>query len=133
VVLSFADSRDNVPALLLERSFWITISICVLTPICFLRSLHSFRYLSYFALVVVADLLFVVLYKFFDRSGLEPRGHIDLFHVSPALVSSLPIYVFAFTCAQNLFSIHNELIDVGRRNQALFVPELIINRTAQSG
>ena len=108
VVLSIAKAEDVKP-ILLERSFWITVAICILAPICFFQTLHAFRFLSYFALVVVADLLFVVIYKFFDRSGLDPRGHIDLVHVSPALISSLPVYIFAFTCAQNLFSIYNEL------------------------
>jgi len=109
VVLSFASHPDNVPQILLDRRLWLTISMTILTPICFFKSLNALRYTSYVALLAVGDLVFVVIYKYFDRSGLELPRHVDIFHVSPALLSSLPVYIFAFTCAQNLLPVHNEL------------------------
>lgn len=117
----------SAPAVLLDRRFWITVAMIILVPLSFLRKvrcvptapetlpltlltqLDSLRYTSYVALVAVADLILVVVYKFFDRSGLDPPGDIYLVHLSPSFVAALPVYIFAYTCAQNLFAIHNEL------------------------
>lgn len=106
VVLSF---DANPPHWLLDRHLWIVISMAVLSPLCYLRQLHSLRFTSYIAVVAAFDLVVVVVYKFFDRSGLEPGGPTHLFTFSPRSISSLPVYIFAFTCAQNLFSCYNEL------------------------
>lgn len=114
VILSFASHPDEVSAWLLDRRLWLTICMVILTPICFFKTLSALRYTSYVALLAVGDLVFVVIFKFFNRSGIEPPTpkHVDIFHVSPALVSSLPVYIFAFTCAQNLFACYNELREV---------------------
>ena len=85
------------------------LSMPFCTGLAFLRKLDSLKFTSYIALVAVANLVFVVIYKSIDSSGLPPRGPIDLVHLSPAYISSLPVQIFAFTCAQNIFAVFNEL------------------------
>lgn len=53
VVLSF--DRDP-PEWALDRRVWIVVAMAILTPLCYLRQLHSLRFTSYIALVAVADL-----------------------------------------------------------------------------
>jgi amino acid permease len=90
VVVSFTSTP---PSFLLDRRLWITLSLTILVPLAFLRRLDSLRFTSYIALIAVADLVIVVVWKFFDRSGLAPPGEIELVNLSPALISALPVYV----------------------------------------
>lgn len=85
------------------------LSMPFCTFLAFLRKLDSLKFTSYIALVAVFNLIFVVIYKSIDTSGLPPRGPIALVHLGPAYVSSLPVQIFAFTCAQNIFAVFNEL------------------------
>jgi hypothetical protein len=47
----------------------------------------------------VADLLLVVTWKCFNRSGMPTAGEVVVFRGSSALVSSLPVYIFAFSAS----------------------------------
>ncbi|KAG0144482.1 hypothetical protein CROQUDRAFT_659912 [Cronartium quercuum f. sp. fusiforme G11] len=101
----------NHTSTLLDRRLWIVLAMLLLVPLSFLRSLHSLRYTSYIALIAVIELVIVVVYKFFDRSGLDPPGEVDWIRFESGFVAAVPVYVFAYTCAQNIFSVQNELIE----------------------
>ncbi|KAF9506393.1 hypothetical protein BS47DRAFT_1378132 [Hydnum rufescens UP504] len=90
--------------------FWITIFMAILVPLCFLRHLDSFRHTSYVALFSVAYVVIIVVVCHFDppKGSTEP-GEWHLVHFTPSFISTFPVQVFAFTCAQNLFPIYNEL------------------------
>lgn len=85
------------------------LSMLPCTCLAFLRKLDSLKFTSYVALVAVANLVFVVIWKFLEPSGLPPRGDIELVDLGSSYVSSLPVQIFAFTCAQNIFAVFNEL------------------------
>ncbi|EMD39143.1 hypothetical protein CERSUDRAFT_134012 [Gelatoporia subvermispora B] len=102
-------SRDP-PAWALSGSNWITILILVLFPLSFLRKLDSFRHTSYIALFSVAYLVVVVITcYFFPLEGTQEPGEIHWVHFTPNFVSTFPVQVFAYTCAQNIFPIFNEI------------------------
>ncbi|KAF8967626.1 vacuolar amino acid transporter 5 [Flammula alnicola] len=89
---------------------WITIFTIILVPLCFLRHLNSLRHTSYVALFSVAYLVAIVITCYFwPLKGMSSPGEIRLIHFTPSFVSNFPVQVFAFTCAQNLFPIYNEL------------------------
>ncbi|KJA28074.1 hypothetical protein HYPSUDRAFT_34403 [Hypholoma sublateritium FD-334 SS-4] len=91
-------------------NIWITLFTSVLVPLCFLRHLHSLRHTSYVALFSVAYLVAIVITCYFwPLEDMPERGEVRLVHFTPNFVSSFPVQVFAFTCAQNLFPIYNEL------------------------
>ncbi|KAH9821696.1 transmembrane amino acid transporter protein-domain-containing protein [Melampsora americana] len=119
VILGFHFTSIHDDSFVLDRRFWITISMFILVPLSFLRKLNSLRYTSYIALIAVLDLLFVVLYKFFDQSGLKQKGQIEWVRIDQGFLTVLPVYVFAYTCAQNIFSVHNELISNTRNRMNL--------------
>ncbi|KAJ1536606.1 hypothetical protein HK405_015131, partial [Cladochytrium tenue] len=86
------------------------------TPFAFARRLDSLRYTSALALCAVVYLLLIVLgYAVFPpQHGMPPRpplSEIRLVHIDEKFFTTLPIFVFAFTCHQNIFAIHNELVD----------------------
>ncbi|KAJ1339106.1 hypothetical protein BSLG_006244 [Batrachochytrium salamandrivorans] len=112
-------SGDAYPSdhFIFSKLFWTTIAIVAISPVTFLRRMDSLRYTSGFALLAVVYLLFVVLLFFFSppETGMPfppPEfSELDWFIFSGKLLTALPVFVFAFTCHQNIFSIYNELVD----------------------
>jgi amino acid permease len=48
-------------------------------------------------------LLVVVIFCYIHPlEGTEPAGEIHLIHFTPRFISTFPVQVFAFTCAQNV-------------------------------
>ncbi|KAJ2710104.1 hypothetical protein H4R19_003914 [Coemansia spiralis] len=103
--------------LLLSRGFWITFAIVVLAPLAFQRRLDALAYTSFTALLAVAYLFVVVAMFYFSplREPL-PKGDIVLVRWSKEFFTHLPVFVFAFTCHQNIFSVYNELRSNSSKN-----------------
>ncbi|PWN38701.1 hypothetical protein IE81DRAFT_327231 [Ceraceosorus guamensis] len=125
VVLSMAKlgggSMEDLPLWTLARGTWIAAGMAGLVPLCFLRRLDSLRHTSYLSLVAVLYLvLIVVLYSVLPsyRSSLPPRGEVHWIVLSDAnhFVSMFPVFVFAFTCAQNCLPVFNELRSTPERH-----------------
>ncbi|OBZ74208.1 Vacuolar amino acid transporter 5 [Grifola frondosa] len=72
--------------------------------------LDSLRHTSYIALFSVAYLVVIVIVcYFFPLEGTTAPGDIHVIHFTPSFISTFPVQVFAYTCAQNLFPIFNEI------------------------
>ncbi|KAG0310249.1 hypothetical protein BGZ99_000558 [Dissophora globulifera] len=105
------------PALwfLIDRRFWITIFMGIITPLSFLKKLDSLKATSALALSAVVYLVFIVIYYYTNpEQPLPPKEDIELVRISTQFLTTLPIFVFAFTCHQNIFSVYNELTDNGQ-------------------
>ncbi|CDO55097.1 similar to Saccharomyces cerevisiae YER119C AVT6 Vacuolar aspartate and glutamate exporter [Geotrichum candidum] len=93
------------------RSFWILISFFIVGPLSFLKHLDSLKYTSVIALVAVGYLVVIVIYQFFFFDSSEHKGNVNI--VQPqslaAVLKALPVFIFAFTCHQNMFSSLNEI------------------------
>lgn len=116
VVLSFLKAagheHEAIPHYLLDRDFWVTVLLVMLLPLCFLRKLDSLRHTSYLSLMAVIYLVVIVVFYFFSteaRARLPPRGEIHWIVFSPHILPIFPVFVFAFTCAQNMLPVYNEL------------------------
>ncbi|KAI0318384.1 transmembrane amino acid transporter protein-domain-containing protein [Amylostereum chailletii] len=71
---------------------------------------RALRHTSYIALFSVAYLVIIVMScYFYPLEDMPEPGEIHLIKFTPAFVSTFPIQVFAFTCAQNIFPIFNEV------------------------
>ncbi|KAJ2476383.1 hypothetical protein EV174_004949 [Coemansia sp. RSA 2320] len=107
-----ADALGFTANILLLRGFWISFAIVALLPLAFQRRLDALKYTSFTALLAVVY-LFVVVAVFYvapDRKPL-PKGDVVMFKWSKGFFTHLPLFVFAFTCHQNIFSVYNELRD----------------------
>lgn len=99
---------------LLSRQFHITaITLVVVTPLCFIKKLDSLRYTSSIAISAVGYLCLLVVFHFLVPSSEidELKGHVSIWKpsdVDSSVLSSFPIFVFAYTCHHNMFSIINE-------------------------
>lgn len=106
--------------ILRDRRFWILAALLVAGPLTFLRDLSAQRHAAYAAIVCV---LFTVLTV--ALSAWRPISFLDPYDpdcldcagvVLPATswknsLASLPVFVFSYTCHQNIISITNELRD----------------------
>ncbi|QRV74217.1 Transmembrane amino acid transporter protein [Ceratobasidium sp. AG-Ba] len=100
----------NPPWWAVSGHVWIFIFLAFLAPLCFLHRLDSLRHTSYVALFSVFYLVGVVIVcYFFPPKGIMERGEVHLVHIDKSFISTFPVQVFAFTCAQNLFPLYNEL------------------------
>eukprot|EP00033_Pygsuia_biforma_P004413 GCRY01004837.1.p1 GENE.GCRY01004837.1~~GCRY01004837.1.p1 ORF type:complete len:511 (-),score=121.43 GCRY01004837.1:377-1909(-) len=121
--------------ILAHRRLWITAALLILAPLALRRSLRSLRHTSTVALVSIAFLVGVVItHCIVDIAGgqwaggerTDPEGAsvgpLELVRIGSDIFQALPIFVFAFTCHQNAFQIHNELVDPtpSRINTVLF-------------
>ncbi|KAF9047146.1 hypothetical protein BDZ89DRAFT_978893 [Hymenopellis radicata] len=99
-----------VPGWALSGRNWITLFMIPLVPLAFLRHLHSLRHTSYIALFSVGYLILIVITSYFwPLEDMPEPGEVHFVHFTPSFVSTFPVQVFAFTCAQNLFPLYNEL------------------------
>ncbi|KAA1079299.1 hypothetical protein PGT21_006999 [Puccinia graminis f. sp. tritici] len=115
ITLALIDDNTETTLWLLDRRLWITLSMLVLVPVSFLPTLDSLRHISYVALIGVFNLIIVVIFKFFFSSDPLPSkssgAEIHWIKLDPSFLTALPLFVFAYTCAQNIFSVHNEMVD----------------------
>ncbi|KAJ3098712.1 hypothetical protein HDU97_003771 [Phlyctochytrium planicorne] len=101
-------------SLLLSHFFWVTVSIMMVSPFAFARRLDSLRYTSALALMALVYLVMIVVGYFFVGLGSPDRiawDEIEWIKVDESFLKTVPIFVFAFTCHQNIFAVHNELVD----------------------
>lgn len=94
----------------MERNLWITLfMVLMVAPLSYLKKLDSLKYTSLIALFSVVYLMCLVIEHYIVDD--LPNRVIDV--VGPKLLrltlSSFPIFVFAYTCHQNMFAIINEL------------------------
>ncbi|KAJ3976437.1 transmembrane amino acid transporter protein-domain-containing protein [Lentinula raphanica] len=103
-------SDAEPPAWTLNGRNWLFIFMIILVPLAFFRRLNSLRHTSYVALFSVVYLVIIVIKCYFwPLDDMPPAGEIRLVHFTSNFVSTFPVQVFAFTCAQNLFPIYNEV------------------------
>eukprot|EP00158_Paraphelidium_tribonemae_P003339 Partr_v1_DN26050_c0_g1_i1_m276 putative Solute carrier family 38 member len=109
-----ASSLYNLPEghLLLYRQFWISLFMVIIIPFSFVKRLDKLKYTSFVALISVVYFFILVIHYFIDPARVPPPPDtVKMFEPKLSFLSRLPIYVFAFTCHQNLFSVYNELKD----------------------
>jgi amino acid permease len=97
--------------LLASKAFWTLLFAGLITPICLMRKMDSLKYTSFGGLAAVAYLVFLTIWNFF-RNPDSSIAKIPLFaDFSFAMCSAYSVFVFAFTCHQNILPIQNESED----------------------
>lgn len=103
MIRSFFHNAEN-NEILMDRRFWITLSIITAVgPLSYLRKLDSLKYTSLIALFAVAYLVVIVVYHYITPNFPPPPPEsIEYFHLTTKIFSQLPVFIFAFTCHQNV-------------------------------
>ena len=102
---------------LMDRRFWLTVFMIIIIPLSFLRKLDSLKYTSVISLFAIGYLVILVFVHWATGDTADFKGKVVFFQWRGIVrfLSSLPVFVFAFTCHQNIFSIVNELKDTSQR------------------
>ena len=129
------DAAAGAHPILMHRNFWISLFMAfIVAPLSYLKKLNSLKYTSFVALFSVGYLIRLVIEKYIallihkqsGGSGGEngahlfsrliipvPAGSKNVDWIGPKswslTLSSFPMFVFAYTCHQNMFAIINEL------------------------
>lgn len=95
---------NNQANILMDRRFWIAIfMVTVIVPLSFMRKLDSLKYTSIISLFAVAYLCAIVIWHFASSNFVnDPAGNVEMITFSTRFFRSLPVFVFAFTCHQNV-------------------------------
>lgn len=91
----------------ISRGFWLIISMILLVPLAFLRRIDSLKYSSFAGLLGVFYLLGVALWNYYkpDAVHAPPGAGIEPFaSISLASLKSFSVFVFSFTCHQNVLA-----------------------------
>jgi len=91
--------------------FWLVVAMLIVVPISFYRNLDSLKTASLIALSSVVYLVIIVVGHFLRGDTVDQKGPVAYFEPKgfSNVVSTIPIIVFAFTCAQNMYAAVNEL------------------------
>eukprot|EP00736_Rhodelphis_marinus_P005580 Rmarinus@m.12621 len=105
-------------SILRDRHFWITLLVFTLvTPLASLRRMDSLKFTSLLAVFAVLYVMFLVWAYYsipaWDACGNDDddscKGDYRAFDWDLQTISAISIFVFGFTCHQNIFVIYNEL------------------------
>ncbi|KAL7481605.1 hypothetical protein ACHAW6_007284 [Cyclotella cf. meneghiniana] len=124
ILLTGDPSKDDtvVIQLLLSRQFWVAGALVSVLPFSFYHTLDELKRASALALVFVFMLVGMIIMYAHDIA--DPcadadenvcRGDMVPFTDFPSTVSKIPVFVFAFTCQQNIFPIVNEIEPLSQR------------------
>ena len=112
--------------LLVRRQLWTLVALSIAAPLAYMKQITALRNVSLVALCCVMGItLMIILFAIFrdsDKDGIFdpcpssgavaascPPGP-TAFATSPdQVLRALPLFVFSYTCHQNIFSITNEL------------------------
>jgi len=96
-------------AYLLDRHFWITAFMLIVIPFSFLRKMDSLKFTNLIALTSIGYLWVLVIYHFAKGDTLAQKGHVKTITTAGpiAVLSSVPVMVFGYTCHQNVRYIIN--------------------------
>ena len=105
-----------------DRRAWITLFMLGLAmPLSCLRSLNALRFTATLSIAFVSILSLTIIVHSLFPSTFPPcddasdptscKGSTVSYSFSLSTLSTLPVFIFAFTCAQNVFTVYNELKD----------------------
>lgn len=102
-----------------SRLLWVAVGFSVVVPLSFMKDLDSLKFTSLVAIMFVGFLTFLIILYASHAEGLDPCADVDdtcvgdtqLFLFDLETMKVFSIFVFGFTCHQNIFALKNELVD----------------------
>lgn len=131
----YGSNSGNGASVLKSRLLWIVFGFCIVAPLSTFKQLTALKYTSFLSISFICFLMLLVVLYSANVSGLDPCASDDdnsssmltsstddgtcvgekanfLFNVDTMKV--LSIFVFGFTCHQNMFTIVNEIDAVSK-------------------
>jgi amino acid permease len=104
-----------------SRLVWVSLGFMIVTPLSFFKQLQTLKYTSFLSICFIVFLMVLIVLFSTQLHGFNPCAHDDdnptaicigekaNFNANFESLQVLSIFVFGFTCHQNMFSIVNEL------------------------
>jgi amino acid permease len=107
---------NGFETLISSRQFWVIVALVSVLPVSFFRTFHKLSKASAVALMFVAMLVIGIVAHAQGWVEACPtqqqcQGDMEQFTSLSRTIVKLPIFVFSFTCHQNIFPVVNELKD----------------------
>lgn len=102
VVVGLTGSRQSILA---SNLFWVSLTVGLIAPVCFLRRMGSLKYTSFLGLLGILYLFILSVILFFgynDSVGESVRNIRPFVPFSMNTLSCFATFVFALTCHQNV-------------------------------
>ncbi|GAB5367420.1 hypothetical protein AAMO2058_001228500 [Amorphochlora amoebiformis] len=101
----------GLSGLALDRRLVITIlQFAIIAPLCTLRRLDGLRFTSTMSILFVTFTSIVLLTFSADKDlDVSDRGSTEHVVFNYGTLTNLPVFIFGYTCQQNIFSISNDL------------------------
>ncbi|OAJ44597.1 hypothetical protein BDV3_002235 [Batrachochytrium dendrobatidis] len=126
-LVSIADSMPKAAAVLFPEfivgswlyhlfqipQFWMFAFLVLIAPLCYAKSVDEFWWFSSTCLGAALYIAFAVILLSYSaphpHKGVDQHEDIPWFSVRIEAFQTISIYIFAFTCHQNIFSVYNEV------------------------
>lgn len=95
--------------IIINRQFWLLVFAILMVPLAFLKRMDSLKYTSFAGLLSVVYLVGVSIWNFAKPDALRPplnAGIEPFMEFNPAALKSFSVFVFSFTCHQNVATIY---------------------------
>jgi amino acid permease len=131
---------DSVCHTLLNRQFWISVSFIFIIPLSFLPSLDALKWTSTLSILFIYAVTMLIIVYFLLRhftsfsvcsavytdTYANCTAPLKLFVPSLEALTIVPIFVFGYTCQQNLFSVVNELSNPSQNRLNTIIISVIV-------
>ncbi|RYG63146.1 hypothetical protein EON64_16515 [archaeon] len=127
----YGSSEGNAKSVFESRLLWVSVGFVMVTPLSFFQQLGALRYTSFFSILFLLFLALLVVLFAAKVSGMDPCQDTDDNEVctgsrvnAQLTLESMrvfSIFIFGFTCHQNMFTIVNELqaVSIARCNRVI--------------
>ena len=102
-----------------QRNVWITIAFFIISPLCCFHSMDALKYTSSLSIIGILLVVILVILYSIPNNGSIPNlnpcptpdlcGEVKALNLGLHSLKVFPIFVFGFTCQQNIFTIVNEM------------------------
>lgn len=102
-----------------NRQLWVLVGFVIVAPLSCMKNLDSLKFTSFLSIGFVAFLTMLICLYMGDVPSLDAcadvddgdvcKGETSYFITSMETLRVLSIFIFGFTCQQNIFSVTNEL------------------------
>ena len=108
-------------SILHAKPFWVLTATLCISPVCLMRKMDSLKYTSFAGMAAVLYLVILTVWNYFQTSTATFTNMVIFAKPSLNCFKAFGVFVFAFTCHQNILPIQNE----ARKNSPTAMAQII--------
>ncbi|KAF7684289.1 Vacuolar amino acid transporter 5 [Astathelohania contejeani] len=138
-LLPHVTAKYNINIFFIPIFAQLGIFVILISPLCYFKKIDSLKHTSLCGLLAIFFLLIVSICRLFQNIILN-FSTVDIFKAmkiqildnsfkSPSIewITNIGKFIFAFTCHQNMFTVHNEMQDNSEQKMSRLIKSVIIS------